>query len=151
MPNFWAQKLAELSGEKAPESDSATIPVATGAGAWWGPHTHSQNPSKVVVATLPNTPPSAATVGEALAMVVDPRLTKAQSARNTETCPECGSGDYRGGLGANEMKRCFDCGYNPRFMQQAAGIPSDKSGSATPSRQVPTGGYNPQQVIGRIG
>jgi hypothetical protein len=149
--SFWIDKLAELSNAPTVKTNSANFPSQLAAAPWWASQSHPQIPLKAPETALPSQPTSTATVGEALAMVVDPRLTKAQSVKNINTCPECSSGNFRGGMGSNEMSHCFDCGYNPRFIQQAAGIPSDRSGSATPARQIQTGGYNPQTIIGRIG
>lgn len=148
---FWEKKIAEINGTQPPQTNSPVAPSQAPVGAWWSRPGQPQVPSTAPVATTPTNITETATVEQAFALVVDPRLTKAQSARSTATCPECGSGNMRGGMGLNEMTRCFDCGYNPRFQQQAAGIPSDRSGGATPSRQITTGGYNPQKIIGHLG
>jgi predicted nucleic-acid-binding Zn-ribbon protein len=48
---------------------------------------------------------------------------KAQSLRDAENCPNCGSTNYMRASGhPNSMKQCFECGNNPRFEQMAAGI-----------------------------
>jgi hypothetical protein len=50
------------------------------------------------------------------------------------------------------MTKCYDCGFNPRFMHSTAGvgIPGD-AGPATPARQVSTANnFNPQGVIAHI-
>ena len=63
-------------------------------------------------------------------------------------CPECGSGNYTGPPGG--MPRCFDCGYVPGrdFRNSTQGIIGD--GPATPARQVPSPGYQPGTIIGKV-
>lgn len=91
---------------------------------------------------------------------VEGSLKKAVSAKLTETCPECGSGDYFRPAGQpNAMQQCYTCGYNGRFAHSTAGggMPSDGSAPTHPSRQIASGGkggvnnFRPQQIIGRIG
>lgn len=81
---------------------------------------------------------------------------KAQSARSTDTCPDCGSGNIFKPVGMqNAMQQCYHCGWNPRFAHSTAGagMPSDGgSGPATPSRQVSKGNnFNPQTIVGHVG
>lgn len=80
---------------------------------------------------------------------------KAPSSRSTNSCPECGSGNYTGHPGdSTKMLRCYDCGYNPRFGQQsgAAGLPAGQGTPASPSRQVSTtNNYQPTTIVDRIG
>jgi len=70
-----------------------------------------------------------------------------------DRCPGCGSGNY-GGATAESRKRCYDCGYP--IQQSGTGVGKGvvggqaSGGPATPSRQVATGGYNPQTIIGHI-
>jgi ribosomal protein S27AE len=78
--------------------------------------------------------------------------TKAQSAKQTQTCPECGSGNYMAPA-QNVGLRCYDCGYP---LQQYG----SKYGSLTGARvegDVKTSrgndvqsNWNPQGIIGRI-
>jgi ribosomal protein L37E len=73
------------------------------------------------------------------------------SASKTETCPDCGSGNYHGFGGSKP--RCYECGYP---MEQSG----SKYGSLTGAQVVgdtkssigndPTNNYNPQGIIGRI-
>jgi hypothetical protein len=67
-------------------------------------------------------------------------------------CPGCGSGNYVGGEGSRA--RCYDCGYP--IQQSGSGMgkgimggPS-ASGPTQAARQVPSGGFNPQTIIGHI-
>lgn len=80
----------------------------------------------------------------------DTLVTKAQSARQTDHCPECMSENYMSAPGS-QYRRCYDCGYP--IVQSGSGptMPSSNSGqAATPAKQVSGSGYNPQNIIGRI-
>lgn len=77
---------------------------------------------------------------------------RAQSARQTATCPDCGSSNYM--AVQNAAPRCFDCGYpleqsGSRFGNLAGahveGAAKQASGNDT------TNNWNPQGIIGRIG
>lgn len=91
---------------------------------------------------------------------IEGSLKKARSASLTETCPECGSGDFFKPQGnPNAMSQCYTCGYNPRFGHTTAGggMPSGDTGPTQAARQTESGGrggvsnYRPQQVIGKVG
>lgn len=98
--------------------------------------------------------PSAPTWTPAPTPLVAPGNPKAPSSMSNKSCPECGSGNYTGVSGdSTKMIRCYDCGYNPRFGQQAgaAGLPSSKSNPAQAARQVSTeNNYHPEIVIGHV-
>lgn len=48
--------------------------------------------------------------------------TKAQSARDSELCPDCQSPNYmRSNQSPNSLKQCFDCGFNQRFQHSTHG------------------------------
>lgn len=76
---------------------------------------------------------------------------KAQSAKQTDTCPDCGSDKFFGFNGSRP--RCYECGYP---MEQSG----SKFGSLTganvegdtksASGNNATNNYNPQQIIGRV-
>ena len=80
------------------------------------------------------------------------------STRRSERCPECDSGNYmkRGQIGTQngtvEAWVCFDCGYPTKQSGSGAGGFSapGQSGKAMPAKQIPTGGFNPQGIVGRI-
>lgn len=77
--------------------------------------------------------------------------TKAQSAKQVQTCPECGSNNYMSV--ANAAPRCYDCGYP---LSQSG----SKFGSLTGAKvegnikqslgNDTQNNYNPQSIIGRI-
>ena len=65
-------------------------------------------------------------------------------------CPECGSANYGGAVGS-QMRRCFDCNYGGTYRNPSQGLPTAMTdGPVKAATQVPSGGYNPQQVIGHI-
>jgi len=76
---------------------------------------------------------------------------RAQSAKQTATCPDCGSTNYM--AIQNAAPRCFDCGYpveqsGSRFGNLAGahveGSAKAATGNATQNN------WNPQGIIGRI-
>jgi hypothetical protein len=77
-----------------------------------------------------------------------------QMSPTADRCPGCGSGNY-GGATPESRKRCYDCGYP--IQQSGSGVGTgvigqggQASGPAQPSRQVQSGGFNPQTIIGHI-
>lgn len=76
------------------------------------------------------------------------RTVRAQSSRETESCPNCFGGNYMSNVGAR--KRCYDCGYP--LIQSGSGASSISSGAAaTPAKQRgQEGGYNPTIIVGRV-
>lgn len=76
---------------------------------------------------------------------------KAQSARQTDTCPECGSINYM--TVANAAPRCYDCGYpisqsGSRYGSLTGANVEGAAKSATGNN--PVSNWNPQGIIGRI-
>jgi hypothetical protein len=75
------------------------------------------------------------------------------SATEASRCPGCGSGNY-GRVTPEAKARCYDCGYP--LVQSGSGMGKgiaggpQASGPATPARQVASGGFNPQTIVGRI-
>ena len=73
-------------------------------------------------------------------------------------CPECKSGNYAVAAkqvtqgGVVESWRCYDCGYpiTQAGSRLGGATYAPSSGPATPAVQVPTGGWNPQGIIGHI-
>lgn len=125
--NWWAKKL----GTPAPLSN--TPPVAPPPGNVYRPPAPPQNPQ----------------------VQYDPQqdqlVTKAQSARVSDYCPGCGSGNYMAPMGT-QLKRCYDCGYP--IVQSGTGAGSTGSASSGPTRPAKQvgqdGGFNPQTIIGRV-
>ena len=76
---------------------------------------------------------------------------RAQSARQTATCPDCGSVNYM--AVQNAAPRCYDCGYP---VQQSGSRFGNLTGAHVdgPARQASgndaQSNWNPQGIIGRI-
>jgi hypothetical protein len=98
----------------------------------------------------PQMPPSQQPMAQ-MPSFQQPPTTKAQSARQTATCPDCGSGNYFSIQ--NAAARCYDCGYpvqqsGSRFGGLAG---AHVEGSAKPAQgNSGSSGYNPQSIIGRV-
>lgn len=82
----------------------------------------------------------------------DQLMTKAQSAKKSDVCPNCYSGNYFAPMGTQRM-RCYDCGYPITQAGSGAGMPGGSaSGPSTPAKQVGQGGgFNPNIIVDRIG
>jgi len=123
---FW-DNVAGAVAPAAQPPQPATQPQSTGA--WW------MTPQQVAEAA-PAQPALPEPAGDYV-----PK--KAISARSKETCPNCESGNYFRPHGKpNAMPQCYECGYNPRFEQMAAGMPSSKEGRVQAARQAGTGTDN---------
>ena len=82
---------------------------------------------------------------------------QASSARQTATCPECGSSNY-GKVGSNtgvDVMRCYECGYPVKNSASGLGsVGANGAGHTYKAEQVSShnDGFNPQNVsAGRIG
>lgn len=80
------------------------------------------------------------------------------SSGNASNCPSCRSKNYMKvgsqvtSSGAVDAWRCYDCGYP--LTQTGTGIAGVSAPSAGPTQaavQVPTGGFNPTTIIGKLG
>lgn len=97
-----------------------------GGGPWWqGPAPTPQQvvsqPAPQQVSYQPSNPDGEVSMGELLRQG-DYTTNKAKSALQTDRCPNCSSGNYMSPDSNVMHTRCFDCGFNPFFEQQAAGI-----------------------------
>lgn len=76
---------------------------------------------------------------------------KAQSAKQTMACPDCGSGNYMSV--ANAAPRCFDCGYPLEQRGSRYGSLAGAHVEGAPKASLgndATSNWNPQGIIGRI-
>ena len=119
---------------------------------WWAKKLQGQVPQPRQDSSPPM-PPSQQPMTPYVAQqpMSNPNVSKAQSASQTQVCPNCSSRNYMSVGGAK--LRCYDCGY-----------PIEQSGSrhgsltgATVEGNVKsargndvTNNFNPQQIIGRI-
>jgi hypothetical protein len=148
--NFWDRLGTAEPASNAPLA--APQPVANGP--WWQAPQYAAQAPAAGPAAPQGTPNN---ITEAL-LATGPVPIKAQSARVTTTCPECGSGNYFRPSGQpNMVESCFECGYNARFSHSTAGagMPGGEStGPATPSVQVGLGSgkqnnFNPGVFINK--
>ena len=80
-----------------------------------------------------------------------PPLSKAQSASQTQLCPECGGNNYMSVQ--NAAPRCYDCGYpisqsGSRY-GSLTGAKVEGSAKAARGNDIASN-WNPQGIIGRI-
>lgn len=126
--NWWANKISQ----GAPQAPAPQAPA---------PQYVAPQPAQYVAPSQPQYPPTQ------------------QATPQAPRCPGCGSGNY-GSLtdaarGMQAAARCYDCGYP--LQQSGSGLGKGivgqggrGGGAATPAKQVASGGYNPQTIIGHI-
>lgn len=123
--DWWAKKLAESNPQPSQQTRPANMV----------PMPPSQQPLPQMPAFQPSANPA----------------ERAQSASQTATCPDCGSGNYFSVQ--NAAPRCYDCGYpvqqsGSRYGSLAGahveGATQQATGNSTQSN------WNPQGIIGRI-
>jgi hypothetical protein len=161
MSNFWQQRFVQQQPQAPAAPPSPTQP-------WWmAGRTPAPNPvqqattqqaAQEALNGLANgsvAPSGESHFGDLLAQ--DGYHTeKAQSAKDSEPCPDCGSPNYIAPKGhPNAMKQCFECGYNPRFAHStagASGIGQQNVADPRPARaqNVATGAPPMGTVIGHI-
>ena len=123
---------------------------------WWSKKLGTQTPSQ----NTPPLSPPAPNVYRApqqtpnVQVSYDPQqdqlVTRAQSARDSERCPGCMSGNYMAPVGT-QRKRCYDCGYP--IVQAGTGVGGTGQGGTPIAAKQPSqgGGFNPAIIVDRIG
>jgi hypothetical protein len=141
--NFWANKLGAAARPAAPAPVPQQQPQQPSNSPWWASGQQPYPTPAQAPQTVPEQPQGKA---PARAMVT----------KQDTHCPDCGGNDYFKPIGQpNAMAQCYTCGYNPRFTQSTAGLPSGSTGDgpATPAKQTAAGGrggqsnYNPGAFI----
>lgn len=145
MSGFWSRKL----GADRAQSKPYTAPQTSAARPWWDPALPPAQPAPQPVPAEPAAPAAPEVPRDVIAR----HLSKAQSSRETETCPGCGSGNYMAPPNMNVRKQCFDCGYP--VIQSGSGpgaLPSHLVGPVTPAKQIHDGRsyYDPKRIIFRL-
>lgn len=146
MSDFWAKKLGLDSPRSAGYTRTPAPATNPGYRPWWDV---TPAPAQQV-----DSQPAPSQQQTGLTEADKQRLARvmnlAKSARLTETCPECGSGNYMHVEGSNARKRCFDCGF-PVVQSGSGGLPAD-GGPATPAAQIHDGSsnYRPKQPFHHI-
>lgn len=153
--SFWADRLGVQQQQQ--QQPAAPAPQPTSTAPWWMPKpVVPQQPQQPATApTQPVqqgsvAPQDGASFSEMLAQ--DGYTTdKAQSAKDTEQCPNCGSNNYMRASGQpNSMKQCFECGSNPRFEQMASGITGVQTSGPVRSARVQNVGDPSFKPMGTI-
>lgn len=121
--DWWAKKLQNQSPPVGRPDPSPPMPA-------------SQQPMTKYVAPQPTPPPP----------------SKALSVSQTQSCPECNSGNYLA-VNANVGPRCYDCGYplsqsGSRYGSLTGAVVEGQTKIA--SGNDPTSNWNPQGIIGRV-
>lgn len=121
---------------------------------WWARKLNQQQPQvqQTRPDPTPQMPPSQRPLAQ-MPQFQQPAVPteRAQSAKQTQTCPECMSSNYM--AVANAAPRCYDCGYP---IQQAGSkygslTGAHVEGSAQAAKgNDPISNWNPQGIIGRI-
>lgn len=125
--DWWAQRLAQQAPQVPQGRPANNVPMP---------------PSQQPMQAMPSFPP-ASPQGQT--------ATRAQSAQQTASCPECGSGNYM--AVANAAPRCYDCGYPiaQSGSRYGALTGANVEGAVQTSRGNDTqSNWNPQGIIGRI-
>lgn len=140
--NFWANKLGGAVTSVVPAPAAPQPAQQQNSGPWWQAYP--------AFPTLPETIPRP--IGQA------PQIapTRAMVSKLDTNCPDCGGDNYFKPVGMpSAMAQCYECGFNSRFHQTTAGLPSVKGdGTPAPSaRQTAAGGaggrsnYQPSVII----
>lgn len=118
---------------------------------WWSKQLGAQPAPAPRQVDIPM-PPSQQPMTPYIAPQPQEPTTKAQSAKQTQTCPDCGSGNYMAPA-QNVGLRCYDCGYP---IQQSGSRFGSLTGAKVEGTTKTSRGndvqsnWNPQGIIGRI-
>lgn len=153
--SFWQQALGNAPPVQQPQAPATSQPYSPSP--FFQPY---QAPASQQPQTVPGQPQPNGEVNQYKG-TEQGAAARAQSAKITELCPECGSDEFFRPVGMpNMMAQCYACGYNGRFAHSTAGggMPGgDSAGPSTPSRQTREGGrggvsnYQAQGIIGKVG
>ena len=152
MSSFWQNRLQPTQTPQVAPQQPLQAP-------WWKSQ-QALSPAvqaAPVASQAPSGPvgaqPAPQTLSEAL-ILGEGGSDQAVSARDADRCPECDSGNYLRIRGSrNAPFRCFDCGYNPLYMNYSSGGISTGSSGPVNAARVQTGGqnnYRPSQIVGRV-
>jgi hypothetical protein len=120
---------------------------------WWANKLESAGRQTIAPRTDPTPPmPPSQQPMQAMPTFQPQATTKAQYANSTDSCPDCGSGNYMSPSNT-VAKRCYDCGYP---VQQSgsrygslSGARVDGAAKAATGNDA-TNNWNPQGIVGRI-
>lgn len=120
---------------------------------WWARKLAETQPQAPVgrPMDLPPMPPSQQPLAAMPTFQQTQTSERAQSAKQTASCPECNSGNYM--AVSNAAPRCYDCGYpisqsGSRYGSLTGAHVEGAAKAATGNN--PVSNWNPQGIIGRI-
>lgn len=117
---------------------------------WWA-NKLGQQPAQQPRPTNIPMPPSQQPMTPYTPPIANPNVSKAQSALQNQSCPNCNSSNYMSVAGAK--LRCYDCGYPLEQSGSRYGslTGAKVEGSTKAARgNDSTNNFNPQQIVGRI-
>lgn len=80
----------------------------------------------------------------------DQLVSRAQSAKQSDRCPGCNSGNYMAAPNGGRM-RCYDCGYPLVQAGSGVGGTGNSSGPTIAAKQPSQGGgFNPTVIVGKV-
>lgn len=118
---------------------------------WWAKQLGAQAPAEQVRPVNNPMPPSQQPMAPMPQPAYTQPLSKAQSASQTQSCPECGGNNYM--AVQNAAARCYDCGYpitqaGSRY-GSLTGAKVEGSAKSAQGNDVQSN-WNPQGIIGRV-
>lgn len=122
---------------------------------WWANKLAQNNPQPVQQSrpvNMPAMPPSQQPLPPMPSFQPQTQGSKAQSASQTASCPECGSGNYMAPTPQIAL-RCYDCGYPISQSGSRYGSLTGASVEGTTTQAKgndPTNNWNPQGIIGKV-
>lgn len=123
---------------------------------WWAKKLNNQQPQQQQVGRPDPTPAMPPSQQPMVAMPTfqqaqNPSTERAASARQTASCPECGSANYM--AVQNAAARCYDCGYPISQSGSRYGTLTGAHVEGAAKQSIgndATSNWNPQGIIGRI-
>ena len=118
---------------------------------WWAKQLGAQPTQPVARPADVPMPPSQQPMASMPQPAYTQPLSKAQSASQTDSCPECGGNNYM--AVQNAAARCYDCGYpitqaGSRY-GSLTGATVEGSAKSAQGNDVQSN-WNPQGIIGRV-
>lgn len=117
--------------------------------SWWDAKMRGTTPQQPA-APLPPTPVA---IPQPMNNNYPPQYPAQQPVAPTRApsgCPECGSGNWMQ-PNSSTAARCFDCGHvDGRDFDLSANGSISNNAPSRATKQVASGGFNPQQIVGRI-
>jgi hypothetical protein len=117
---------------------------------WWSRRMAGQKPQQQSTPPLPPTPIAAPAVQQNYYQQQPQQPQQPQAP--VSGCPHCGSSNWHRAT-QTTAPRCFDCGHMEGHDLGLSAMSAVRGEGGAPKRttQVDSGGYNPSEIVGRIG